>query len=60
MQGVYGLHIDGKKVSFSIDASVLNGVMKRLIECETVSLRCAPPELEDLFLHYYEKDGAAK
>lgn len=60
MQGVYGLRIDGQKASFSVDASALNSAMKRLTECEAVSLHCAPPELEDLFLHYYEKDSAVK
>jgi hypothetical protein len=31
--------------------------MKRLSEWEVESLHCAPPELEDLFLHYYEKEA---
>lgn len=60
MEGVYGARIDGKKASFSVDPSALNGVLKRLTEYQTVTLRCAPPELEDIFLHYYEKDGAAQ
>jgi len=55
--GVYGLQVDGNKASFSVDPSSLNNAMKRLTECEAVSLRCAPPELEDLFLHYYKEDG---
>ena len=57
MPGIYGLLQDGNKVSFSVDASALNAALKKLSEYETVSLRCTPPELEDLFLHYYSKDG---
>ena len=55
LPGVYGQRCEGSKISFSVDASALNTVMKKLTEYETVSLHCAPPELEDLFLHYYEK-----
>jgi len=57
LPGIYGLHVEGKKASFSVDPSALNNAMKRLTECEAVLLHCSPPELEDLFLHYYKKDG---
>ena len=57
LPGVYGLHRDGNRVSFSVDAAALNAALKMLTEYETVSLHCAPPELEDLFLHYYAKGG---
>ena len=58
--GVYGMRLDGNKVSFSVDAAALNAALKQLTEYETVSLHCAPPELEDLFLHYYSKGGEAQ
>ena len=58
--GVYGLRCEGNQVSFSVDAAALNAALKKLTEYETVSLHCAPPELEDLFLHYYALDGEAK
>ena len=57
LPGVYGLRCEGEKISFSVDVSALNSAMRKLTEYETVSLHCAPPELEDLFLHYYEMDG---
>ena len=57
LPGVYGKRVEGGKISFSVDTSALNAAMKKLTEYETVSLHCAPPELEDLFLHYYEKGG---
>lgn len=57
LPGVYGLRCEGRKASFSVDAAALNEVLKKLTEYETVSLHCAPPELEDLFLHYYAKGG---
>lgn len=60
LPGVYGLHCEKNRVSFSVDASSLNDALKKLTEYETVSLHCAPPELEDLFLHYYSKGGEAE
>lgn len=57
LPGAYGLRSAGNRVSFSVDAANLNATLKKLTEYETVSLHCAPPELEDLFLHYYAKDG---
>lgn len=60
LPGVYGLCCDGNRASFSVDAADLNATLKKLTEYETVSLNCAPPELEDLFLHYYAKDGEAQ
>jgi ABC-2 type transport system ATP-binding protein len=60
LPGVYGLQCEGNKASFSVDAAALNSALKRLTEYETVSLHCAPPELEDLFLHYYSKGGEVR
>ena len=57
INGVYGFQCDGNKVSFSVDPSSLNAAIKELTEYEMVSLHCAPPELEDLFLHYYSGSG---
>lgn len=58
--GVHGLRLDGNKASFSVDASALNAALEHLTEYETVSLRCAPPQLEDLFMHYYTHGGEAQ
>ncbi|WP_407312229.1 ABC transporter ATP-binding protein [Desulfosporosinus sp. SB140] len=60
LPGIYGLRCEGNKLSFSVDAAALNAALKKLTEYETVSLHCAPPELEDLFLHYYSKGGEAQ
>lgn len=57
LPGVHGLRCEGNKVNFSVDAADLNTVLRKLTEYETVSLHCTPPELEDLFLHYYAKEG---
>ncbi|HVI40324.1 MAG TPA: ABC transporter ATP-binding protein, partial [Anaerovoracaceae bacterium] len=59
LPGVYGLRFEGNKVSFSVDTESLNATLKRLTEYEMVSLHCTPPELEDLFMHYYSKGGEA-
>lgn len=55
--GAVGLRCDGVKVSFSVGAADLNAALKALTEYGAVSLHCAPPELEDLFLHYYSEGG---
>lgn len=60
LSGVHGLLSKGNKASFSVDAAALNGTLKKLTEYEMISLHCAPPELEDLFLHYYAKGGESK
>ena len=57
--GVYGLQSDRNIVSFSVDAEALNGAIRELTEYGIISLHCAPPELEDLFLHYYSGGGEA-
>nr|WP_320026310.1 ABC transporter ATP-binding protein [uncultured Acetobacterium sp.] len=57
LAGVYGLQSSGNKASFSVDAAALNETLKKLTEYEVISLQCAPPELEDLFLHYYVTEG---
>lgn len=55
LSGVYGLRCEGNVASFSVDAVALNTALKKLTEYKIVSLHCTPPELEDLFLHYYAK-----
>ena len=57
LPGVHGLRCEGNKVSFNVDTAALNTVLRKLTEYETVSLHCTPPELEDLFLQYYAKEG---
>jgi len=57
LPGVYGLRCEGNRVSFSVNAAALNATLKKLTDYKMVSLHCAPPELEDLFLHYYAKGG---
>ncbi|MDR3602375.1 MAG: ABC transporter ATP-binding protein [Desulfosporosinus sp.] len=56
LPGVHGLSCQGNMASFSVDAAALNATLKTLTDYEMISLHCAPPELEDLFLHYYAKD----
>ena len=59
IDGAHGLALDGNKVSFSVDSAHLNAALQSLSQYDTLSLHCTPPSLEDLFLHYYRKDGDA-
>ena len=54
---VYGLQCSGNSIRFSVSPSNLNAALLKLTEYQTVSLHCEPPELEDLFLHYYAAGG---
>ncbi|EOG9421102.1 ABC transporter ATP-binding protein [Listeria monocytogenes] len=60
LQKVYGLTVDGNKASFSVDPTELNNALEVLTQFDTISLHCAPPELEDVFMHYYSKGGGDK
>ena len=57
---VYGLKRGGNSISFSVSPVNLNAALAELTKFEMSSLHCAPPELEDLFLHYYAMGGDAK
>lgn len=59
MDGVQRLRREGNSLSFSVDSAHLSATLKTLGEYGAVSLHCAPPSLEDLFLHHYAKDGDA-
>lgn len=60
LPSVYRLNCQGNTASFSVNAADLNATLKTLTDYEMISLHCAPPELEDLFLHYYAKDGKVR
>ncbi len=57
LESVDNLKIDGNKISFSVDDNNLNNVLKKLTDFGIHNLSCNPPELEDIFLHFYNKDG---
>jgi ABC-2 type transport system ATP-binding protein len=57
--GVHDLRTDGDRVTFDVDGTRLDPVMRRLAELGVQALTCQPPTLEELFLrHYGEELGA--
>ncbi|GAA1008088.1 ABC transporter ATP-binding protein [Acrocarpospora pleiomorpha] len=52
--GVYGLAVNGNRVSFEVDAEHLDGVMRLITQAGLRSLTCQPPTLEQLFLRHYQ------
>jgi ABC-2 type transport system ATP-binding protein len=58
LPGVHDLTITGRRVSFLVDASALDGVTARLSSLGLESLVCAPPSLEQLFLQHYGEELA--
>lgn len=56
--GVIDLAVDGDRVSFEVDNDHLDAAIERLAEADIVSLTCAPPTLEELFLRHYDGSDA--
>ncbi len=52
--GAHGLIVEKNTLSFGVDPICLNEALQKLTQCGVTSLHCAPPELEDVFLHYYK------
>ena len=56
--GVIDLAVDGDRVSFEVDNDHLDEAIERLAEADIVSLTCAPPTREELFLRHYDGSDA--
>lgn len=54
--GVHGLRVDGAHVTFDVDATALDAVLRHLAALGVRSLACHPPTLEDLFLRHYGEE----
>lgn len=55
ISGVNNLEVKGKEVSFLFKGNI-NTVMKKLAEIEIDNLWIEEPDLEEIFMHYYEKE----
>jgi ABC-2 type transport system ATP-binding protein len=53
LPGVHALTVEGRRVTFSVDAASLDAVTGELSALGLDSLVCAPPSLEQLFLQHY-------
>ena len=56
LSGVHDLAVDGRRVTFLVDASALDAVTAELSSLGLESLTCAPPSLEQLFLQHYSDE----
>jgi polyether ionophore transport system ATP-binding protein len=52
--GVRGLQVEGRRVTFDVDTAKLGGLMPVLSELGVRSLAAQPPTLEELFRRHYE------
>jgi len=57
--GVHDVQDDHGLYRFSIEQQYLDGLMKALSRYEVHTLSCAPPSLEELFLHHYRSEQAS-
>ena len=55
VSGVTDLDIKGNIVSFLFRGNI-NSIMKKISEIEIVNLWIEEPDLEEIFMHYYEKE----
>lgn len=56
MPGVNNIEIKGKTISFIFKGNI-NKVLKKIAENEIENLWIEEPDLEEIFLHYYEKEA---
>ncbi|MFC4770850.1 ABC transporter ATP-binding protein [Enterococcus hermanniensis] len=60
LPGIYELKFSDSQLQnaeFSVDRDQMDTLMRFLAERKLIDLISAPPTLEDLFMHYYEKRG---
>lgn len=55
LAGINNLAIEGRKVSFLFKGNI-NLILKKLAEVEIENLWIEEPNLEEVFIHYYEKE----
>jgi len=61
LAGVHTAHFSGdahRKAVLSVDRDQMTQIMIFLAEKQIINLTSMPPTLEDLFMRYYEKQGA--
>lgn len=56
VNGVSDLEVKDKSVSFLFRGNI-NSIMKKISEIEIVNLWVEEPNLEEIFMHYYEKEA---
>ncbi len=56
LPGVHDLHVHNSHISFNVDSSALQPVLRRLTDVGVRSLVSQPPTLEELFLRHYERE----
>ncbi|MED2971042.1 ABC transporter ATP-binding protein [Fictibacillus sp. B-59209] len=59
VDGVTNIESDDHKISFLYSGNI-NLIMKRLVEIELSNVWVDEPDLEEIFLHYYEKEDGSK
>ncbi|PEJ58208.1 MULTISPECIES: ABC transporter ATP-binding protein [unclassified Bacillus (in: firmicutes)] len=56
MPGVNNIEIKGKTISFIFKGNI-NNVLRKIADIEIENLWIEEPDLEEIFLHYYEKEA---
>lgn len=56
MEGINQLEIDGRDISFLFKGNI-NEIMKKIAILEITNIWVEEPDLEEIFMHYYEKES---
>jgi len=58
LAGVYGAKAKDGQLSFQMDTSSTEGIMRFLADCGIERITSSPPTLEELFIQHYDTPGA--
>lgn len=56
LNGVSNLEVNGNEIKFIFRGNI-NTIMKKVAETELLNISIEEPDLEEIFLHYYAKEG---
>jgi len=58
LAGVHDLHVEGRRVHFSVDDDAVGMVLRQLADLDVHGVLSSPPTLEELFRRHYDLAGA--
>ncbi|MDQ1293501.1 MAG: polyether ionophore transport system ATP-binding protein [Actinomycetota bacterium] len=55
--GVHDVRTEGPRTDFTVEGPDLNHALTHLVAFDVRALTCAPPSLEEIFLHHYDRNS---
>lgn len=60
IKGVHNFKTEAKNITFDVEPGSLNQVIKKLADLDLTQITSHPPQLEELFLQYYQEKDKSK